>query len=105
MIDQLITQLAREGGAIVSSNECTPIEIADARATGRFAADEHGFGYVRRTREWLALQKARFEFQTQAAADALVLCHKIEECGCSPTLTEASILASNLRAKLACPVA
>lgn len=56
---QLIGQLAQDSGAIVSSNDCSEMEIADAQATGRFAVDLEGFGYVRRHKEWLALQKAR----------------------------------------------
>jgi len=62
MINQtskLIAQLAKEGGAIVSTGDCSEIEIANARATGRFAVDNCGYGYVRRTKEWLALQLAR----------------------------------------------
>jgi len=58
-LTQIINQLASDGGAIVSSNACSDIELADARVTGRFTVDENGFGYVRRTQEWLDLQKAR----------------------------------------------
>ena len=57
--EQLLTDLAFEGGAIVSTNECSEIELADARVSGRFAAWENGIGFVRRTREWLAIQKNR----------------------------------------------
>jgi len=56
---QLIGQLAHDGGAIVSSNDCSEMEIASAQADGRFAVDAECYGYVRRTKEWLALQKAR----------------------------------------------
>ena len=56
---QLIAQLISEGSAIVASGECSEIEIADAQATGRFAARGDGIGFVRRSREWLALQKSR----------------------------------------------
>jgi len=38
---------------------------------------------------------------SSAARDALELCHQIELCGCSEELTKASIMASDLRAKLA----
>lgn len=38
---------------------------------------------------------------SSAARDALALCHQIERCGCSEELTQASIMASDLRAKLA----
>lgn len=57
--NQLIDQLVTEGGAIVSSVECSEIEIANAQATGRFSVREDGMGFVRRTSEWLALQLAR----------------------------------------------
>lgn len=54
---ELIERLCFEGGAIVSSNECSEMEIADAMATKRFAVDEEGFGYVRRYKEWLERHK------------------------------------------------
>ena len=54
---KLIEQLDADGGAIVSSGECSEIEIAEARVTGRFAVNEEGYGYVRRYKEWLALHK------------------------------------------------
>lgn len=50
---QLLNQLATEGGAIVSSGICSELEIADAQATGRFAVDDDGLGFVRRTTEWV----------------------------------------------------
>lgn len=56
---QLLGQLIEEGGAIVTSNECSQMEIVDAHATGRFAVDAECYGYVRRTKEWLAIQKNR----------------------------------------------
>ncbi len=55
----LIDQLVKEGGAIVSSGDCSEMEIADARATGRFAVRDDGMGFVLRSKEWLALQLAR----------------------------------------------
>lgn len=39
-------QLLNDGGAIISSNECTPGEIAEAQADGRFYADSEGYGYI-----------------------------------------------------------
>lgn len=51
--DELIKKLALEGGAIVSSANCTEMEIADAAATNRFAVDANGLGYVLRTKQWL----------------------------------------------------
>lgn len=56
---QLIEQLKTEGGAIVASGDCTETEIAVAQASGRFSADEHGFGYVRRPAIWLTINKNR----------------------------------------------
>ena len=51
--DQLIQQLVKHGGAIVSSNDCSPIEIANAQACGRFAVEpETGLGFTRRPKEW-----------------------------------------------------
>jgi len=56
---QLLNQLITDGGAIVSSNECSEMEIANAKATGRFAVDAECYGYVRRTKEWLTIQLER----------------------------------------------
>ena len=38
----------KEGGEIVSSNDCTSIEIVQAQAYGRFWVDERAFGYLYR---------------------------------------------------------
>jgi len=56
---QLLDQVTVKGGAIVSSGDCSEMEIADARANGRFAVMDDGQGFVRRTKDWLALQLAR----------------------------------------------
>ncbi len=55
---ELIEQLVEVGGAIVSTNDCSEMEIAQARVDGRFTT-LGAFGFVRRTKEWLELQKAR----------------------------------------------
>lgn len=55
---QLLDQLVEEGGAIIASNDCSEMEIADAKAHGRFS-HIGAFGIVRRTKEWLDLQKSR----------------------------------------------
>lgn len=52
-INQLFGMLKDKGGAIVSSNDAHEIEIADARATGRFSVDEDGFGFIWCYPEWL----------------------------------------------------
>lgn len=50
---QLTDKLASEGGCIVSTADCSELEIANARGRGDFYADENGYGYVRRIPEWL----------------------------------------------------
>lgn len=57
-ITQLVKDLASKGGAIVSTNDCSEIEITDAQSTNRFARAS-SLGFVRRTKEWLELQKSR----------------------------------------------
>ncbi len=56
---QLIQDVIEHGGAIVSSNDASLIEIANAEACGRFAVNADGFGFVRRTKEWLEYVKSR----------------------------------------------
>jgi hypothetical protein len=56
---QLIEQPKESGGAIVASSDCSPLEISVAQSTGRFSCDEHGFGYIRRPKEWLRINKNR----------------------------------------------
>ena len=58
-IKDLINDLAVKGGAIVCTNECSGIEIANAMNTDRMVVDKEGLGFVRRSSGWLALQKAR----------------------------------------------
>jgi hypothetical protein len=43
---EFLKLLARKGGTIVSSNDCTVEEIAAARAEKRFYVDADSFGYV-----------------------------------------------------------
>lgn len=53
-MENLIEKLLIHGGCIVSSADCSQMEIADARVRGDFWADANGYGYVRRLPEWLA---------------------------------------------------
>lgn len=46
-------KLIAEGGALVTTDQCDVMEIADAQATGRFAANDDGIGFVLRPKEWL----------------------------------------------------
>lgn len=56
--ETLIDQLIEQGGAIVSTSDCSEMEIANAQVDQRFA--HYGaFGLVRRTKEWLDLQRTR----------------------------------------------
>lgn len=50
---KLFESLKRNGGCIVSTNDCGHMEIADAQARGDFAVDEDGFGFVLRPHAWL----------------------------------------------------
>jgi hypothetical protein len=77
---QLIDQLVTEGGAIVTSGECSEMEIADAQATGRFSVREDGIGFVRRYAEWLALQLEREKDPKGALAIEIEeLKHRVKE--------------------------
>lgn len=44
-MEELFKKL-RNGGAIVSTNDLSETEIAEARACNRMWVDEDGFGYV-----------------------------------------------------------
>lgn len=74
-INQLIQQLVTDGGAIVSSGDCSEMEITNAQATGRFSVREDGMGFVLRSKEWLALQLAR----EKAHPEALTLLEEAED--------------------------
>ena len=43
---ELLAELLNRGGSIVSSNDCTPKQIAAARRDRRFAATDDGLGFV-----------------------------------------------------------
>jgi len=58
-LNEMITDLLTNGGAIVGSQECTEMEIANAQNTRRFCFVEESCGVVRRTKGWLDLQKKR----------------------------------------------
>jgi hypothetical protein len=69
--DELLRRLVENGGAIVSSNSCSTLEIADARARGDFYVDEGSLGYVLRTRAWLDKVHLRDGYmQPPSGADA-----------------------------------
>ncbi|MCK5611896.1 hypothetical protein KAR91_59045 [Candidatus Pacearchaeota archaeon] len=45
-MEKLLKKLACEGGTIVSSAECSELEIAEARCCERMFVDEGGLGYI-----------------------------------------------------------
>jgi hypothetical protein len=51
-IAEAIPALSAEGGAIVTSAACSPMELAFARTEGRFFVDADGCGFVLRYRQW-----------------------------------------------------
>ncbi len=50
--EDFLKKLAIGGGAIISSSDCTPEEIADARANDNFFVDACNLGYV-----WMSLEE------------------------------------------------
>jgi hypothetical protein len=52
-MNQLFDNLRANGGCIVSSGDCSTLEIADAQARGDFTTDAEGFGFVLRPHAWL----------------------------------------------------
>ncbi len=51
---EVIDALLAERGALVSSGDCSEMEIAFARVESRFFVRDDGMGFVLRTRDWLA---------------------------------------------------
>ena len=56
-VGEITQDLIEHGGAVVSSSDCHVIELDGARADGRFYTNSDGFGFVRRTQEWLNFAK------------------------------------------------
>lgn len=53
--DQLLEDLATKGGAIVATDNCSPLEIAVARRCGDMAVSEDGIGFIRRSPGWVKM--------------------------------------------------
>jgi hypothetical protein len=81
-----MNQLVTEGGAIVTSGECSEMEIADAQATGRFSVREDGIGFVRRYAEWLAIQSDR-QRSNKAMSDEINVLRKMLADTCAKSST------------------
>lgn len=63
----LIEEMIKTGGAIVSSDACEPLEIAIARACGKFAL--HGdYGLVLKPKGWVSAAKEGLEYRLIDAA-------------------------------------
>lgn len=60
-LSDLLYELAECGGALVSSDSCHEIEIAQAQASGCFAVDDFGHGFVLRSSEWLQSRDLAFD--------------------------------------------
>lgn len=43
---QLFELLVKDGGKIVSTNDCSPLQIALARSQGRMWVNEHSLGFI-----------------------------------------------------------
>ena len=56
--NELLEALVYERGAIVTSADCSEMEIAFARQEGRFYVDPNGFGFVLRMGRWRAKAEA-----------------------------------------------
>ena len=60
----------KEGGTIVNSSECSDLEIATAKAFGRFFIDKDGNGYVIcHARRWQTSQEDACQHPKQCACD------------------------------------
>jgi hypothetical protein len=51
-MQKLLDALVKERGAIVTSADCSEMELAFARSEDRFYVDDNGLGYVVRTSNW-----------------------------------------------------
>lgn len=49
----LLSQLLRDGGAILSATACSAHEIAEAKAEGRTYRDPRGYTFVLMTPDWV----------------------------------------------------
>lgn len=58
--DEALEAIVTERGALISSADCTPAEIAIARSCGRFFVREDGMGFVLRPKEWLEYASRSF---------------------------------------------
>lgn len=54
-IDEAVGRLLADGGALVGSDMCSTMEIADAKARGDLFVDDEGCGFVLRSAVWLKL--------------------------------------------------
>jgi hypothetical protein len=55
---KLTELLIKHGGKIISSNDCSVLEIAEARADNRMWVDENGFGFIFMPKDYAAYRHA-----------------------------------------------
>ena len=65
---QLLDRLVRDGGAIVSSDSCSVLEIRMAQGYNRFATNEEGMGFVLKSKEWVEMANEGAMARLYAAA-------------------------------------
>lgn len=58
---KFLQDFIKHGGYIVGSDECSEMEIADAKLHGRMFVDDNGFGHIRRLKKNWDLMKAAYE--------------------------------------------
>jgi hypothetical protein len=58
--DDFLNRLAENGGAIVSSGDCSEVEIVRAQLRDNFYCNERGLGFVLRTADWLESRETAF---------------------------------------------
>lgn len=61
IMEEFFRQLKENGGAIVSTKDCSETEIYFARAEGRMFVCEDGCGFVLRSQKWLDYAKESIE--------------------------------------------
>ncbi len=63
-MEELLQKLKKESGALVSTKDCSPFEIAIAQTQGNMFVDADGCGFILRPQIWLDSVKALSESLT-----------------------------------------
>lgn len=67
--DELLQRLVAEGGCIVTSNNASVHEIANAQSLGHMYVDGDGLGYILRSKQWLDRVHARDGYMQPPTTD------------------------------------